>query len=155
MDNSTWHKSRRLTRWIKEGTRREERHEARHKLLNIQAWIDAATGDAGVRAMRWPDGGKWPHGGSAAITQRGVHNEQAPRQRDACHAGRRQGDDLTGTILAGQHQPVGGWVVGRYCRGLNLSNAPLAADLDLDPDGAQAMTPPSAGGRRGEQKPGQ
>jgi len=90
-------------------------------LLNIQDLIDEEKWYAVVREMRWPDGVKCPHCGSAAITKRGFHNEQAHRQRYECQACRRQFDDLTGTIFEGHHQPLRVWVLCLYFMGLNLS----------------------------------
>jgi transposase-like protein len=42
--------------------------------------------------------------------------------------------------LAGHHQPVTVWLVCLYLMGLNLSNAQIAAELDLAPSEAQTMT---------------
>ena len=47
-------------------------------------------------------------------------------------------DDLTGTALAGHHQPLRVWVLCLYFMGLNLSNRQIA--LKLSPSDAQAMT---------------
>jgi hypothetical protein len=52
----------------------------------------------------------------------------------------RQFDDLTGTIFEGHHQPLRVWVLCLYFMGLNLSNAQIAAELDIDKDVAQDMT---------------
>ena len=40
-------------------------------------------------------------------------------------------DDLTGTVLAGHHQPLRVWVLCLYFMGLNLSNRQIAKELDL------------------------
>ena len=109
-------------------------------LLNIQQLIDDAKCYAVVRDMRWPDGIKCPHCGSGEITRRGFHNQQAHRQRDECQACERQSDDLTGTIFEGHHPPLRVWVLCLYFMGLNLSNAQIAAELDIDQDVAQDMT---------------
>ena len=109
-------------------------------LLNIQDLIDDAKCYAVVRDMRWPEGVKCPHCGSGAIIKRGLHNQQAHRQRYECQACGRQFDDLTGTIFEGHHQPLRAWVLCLYFRGLNLSNAQIAAELDIDRDVAQDMT---------------
>jgi hypothetical protein len=49
-------------------------------------------------------------------------------------------DDLTGTVLAGHHQPLQAWVLCLYFLGLNLSNRLIAQELDLNEDDAQVMT---------------
>jgi len=48
-------------------------------------------------------------------------------------------DDLTGTVLAGHHQPRRVWVLCLYLMGLNLSNRQIARELDLGETEAQAM----------------
>ncbi len=109
-------------------------------LLNIQHLIDDAKCYAVVRDMRWPEGVKCPHCGSGAINRRGFHNQQAHRQRYECQECERQFDDLTGTIFEGHHQPLRVWVLCLYFMGLNLSNAQIAAELDIDKDVVQDMT---------------
>jgi hypothetical protein len=49
-------------------------------------------------------------------------------------------DDLTGTVLAGHHQPLRVWVLCLYFMGLNLSNRQIALELGLDGSDTQAMT---------------
>src|SRR4051812_29993505 len=49
-------------------------------------------------------------------------------------------DDLTGTVLAGHHQPLRVWVLCLYLMGLNLSNRQIAQELDLGVSDVQAMT---------------
>src|SRR4051812_28192470 len=49
-------------------------------------------------------------------------------------------DDLTGTVLAGHHQPLRVWVLCLYFMGLNLSNWQIAQELGLDGSDVQAMT---------------
>ena len=49
-------------------------------------------------------------------------------------------DDLTGTVLAGHHQPLRVWVLCLYFMGLNLSNRQIAQELDLNEGDVQAMT---------------
>ena len=48
-------------------------------------------------------------------------------------------DDLTGTVLAGHHQPLRVWVLCLYFMGLNLSNRQIAQELDLNESAVQAM----------------
>jgi hypothetical protein len=47
---------------------------------------------------------------------------------------------LTGTVLAGHHQPLRLWVLCLYFMGLNLSNRQIALKLGLDTSDTQAMT---------------
>src|ERR687886_37432 len=49
-------------------------------------------------------------------------------------------DDLTGTVLAGHHQPLRVWLLCLYLMGLNLSNRQIAQELDLAETDVQAMT---------------
>ncbi len=49
-------------------------------------------------------------------------------------------DDLTGTVLAGHHQPLRVWVLCLYFMGLNLSNRQIAGELGLAASDVQAMT---------------
>jgi hypothetical protein len=48
--------------------------------------------------------------------------------------------DLTGTVLAGHHQPLRVWVRCLCLMGLNLSNRQIALELGLSPSDVQAMT---------------
>jgi len=47
---------------------------------------------------------------------------------------------LTGTVLAGHHQPLRVWVLCLYFMGLNLSNRQIASELGLDGSDVQIMT---------------
>ena len=49
-------------------------------------------------------------------------------------------DDLTGTVLAGHHQPLRVWVLCLYLMGLNLSNQQIALELGLSGSDVQLMT---------------
>ena len=49
-------------------------------------------------------------------------------------------DDLTGTVLAGHHQPLQVWVLCLYLMGLNLSNQQIGQELGLNKDDVQRMT---------------
>jgi transposase-like protein len=109
-------------------------------MINIQHLVDAGKCYATVRELRWPDGVKCPHCGSAEISKRGHDERQKERQRYACQACGRQFDDLSGTIFEGHHQPLQVWVLCLYFMGLNLSNQQIAAELALDKDGVQEMT---------------
>jgi hypothetical protein len=47
---------------------------------------------------------------------------------------------LTDTIFAGHHQPLRIWVLCLYFMGLNLSNAQIAKELDLNKADVHQMT---------------
>ncbi len=48
--------------------------------------------------------------------------------------------DLTGTVLAGHHQPLRVWALCLCFMGLNLSNRQISGELGLDASDVQAMT---------------
>ena len=109
-------------------------------LIHISNLVDDAKCYTVVRQLRWPDGVRCPQCGSAQISKRGFHSHQKDRQRYACQACQCQFDDLTETIFEGHHQPLKVWVLCLYLLGLNLSNAQIAAELDLAVGDAQQMT---------------
>ncbi len=108
-------------------------------MVNIQALIDDAKCFETVRGMRWPDGVQCPECGSTEVTKDGHDDTQPERQRYRCRGCRKRLDDLSGTILAGHHQPSRVWVLCLYLMGLNPSNEQIARELGLDPDDAQVM----------------
>jgi transposase-like protein len=109
-------------------------------MISIQRLIDDAKCYETVRELRWPDGMRCPHCGSAEVRKRGHDERQPHRQRYACKGCGRQFDDLSGTIFEGHHQPLRVWVLCLYFMGLNLSNQQIAAELELDKDAVQDMT---------------
>jgi transposase-like protein len=92
--------------------------------LNLPTLLDDAKCFALVRQHRWPEGVRCcPGCGSAGVTRYGRDDTQPHRQRYRCTACGARFDDLSGTILAGHHQPpLRVWVLCLYLRGLNLSN---------------------------------
>jgi transposase-like protein len=115
-------------------------------LVNFSALLDDAKCFALVRQHRWPEGVCCPGCGNAAVIRNG-HDEQQPhRQRYRCKACHRRFDDLTGTALAGHHQPLRLWVLCLYLMGLNLSNRQIAAELGLGASDVQAMAEALRGG---------
>jgi transposase-like protein len=74
------------------------------------------------------------------VIQNGCDDTQAHRQRYRCKGCARRFDDLTGTVLAGHHQPLRVWVLSLYFMGLNLLNRQIAGELGLDASDVQAMT---------------
>ncbi len=109
-------------------------------LLNLSSLIDDAKCYALVRQQRWPEGVRCPGCGSARVIRHGRDDTQEQRQRYRCKACAARFDDLTGTVLAGHHQPLRVWVLCLYLMGLNLSNRQIAQELDLAETDAQAMT---------------
>ncbi|WP_204848285.1 transposase, partial [Rhodopila globiformis] len=93
-----------------------------------------------VRQHRWPDGVRCPDCDSAVVIRNGHDEGQRHRQRYLCKACHDRFDDLTGTVLAGHHQPLRVWVLCLYLMGLNLSNRQIAQELSLDASDTQAMT---------------
>ncbi len=109
-------------------------------LVNLSSLIDDAKCYELVRQHRWPDGVRCPRCGSAAVARHGRDDTQPHRQRYRCTACSSRFDDLTGTVLAGHHQPLRVWVLCLYFMGLNLSNRQIARELGLDGSDVQAMT---------------
>ena len=74
------------------------------------------------------------------VVRNGHDDRERHRQRYLCKACKYRFDDLTGTVLAGHHQPVSTWILGSYFMGVNLSNRQIAQELGLCESDAQAMT---------------
>ena len=108
--------------------------------VNFSALIDDAKCFALVRQHRWPEGVRCPACGSGTVVRDGFNDTQAHRQRYRCKACAGRFDDLTGTVLAGHHQPLRVWVLCLYLMGLNLSNRQIAQELRLGGSDVQAMT---------------
>jgi transposase-like protein len=109
-------------------------------LVNLSALIDDAKCFALVRQHRWPKGVGCPGCGSASVVRDGHDETQPQRQRYRCKGCAGRFDDLTGTVLAGHHQPLRVWVLCLYFMGLNLSNRQIAQELGLDGSDVQVMT---------------
>ena len=91
-------------------------------LLNLSSLIDDAKCYALVRQQRWPEGVRCPRCEGARIARDGRDDVQPQRQRYRCAGCGARFDDLSGTVLAGHHQPLRVWVLCLYLMGLNLSN---------------------------------
>jgi transposase-like protein len=115
-------------------------------LVNLSGLMDDAKCFALVRQHRWPEGVRCPACASSAVIRDGCDDRQRPRQRYRCKACSGRFDDLTGTALAGHHQPLRVWVLCLYFMGLNLSNRQIAQELGLDASDVQAMTERLRGG---------
>jgi transposase-like protein len=109
-------------------------------LVNLSSLIDDARCYELVRQHRWPDGVRCPRCESASIARDGRDDTRRHRQRYRCAGCGARFDDLTGTVLAGHHQPLRVWVLCLYLMGLNLSNRQIAQELDLGVSDVQAMT---------------
>src|SRR5215208_2896723 len=109
-------------------------------LVDLSGLMDDAKCFAFVRQRRWPEGVRCPSCGSDAVIRDGRDDAQPARQRYRCKTCAGRFDDLTGTALAGRHQPLQVWVLCLYFMGLNLSNRQIAAELGLNAADVQAMT---------------
>ena len=109
-------------------------------LVNLSSLIDDAKCFELVRQHRWREGVRCPSCGRASVARHGRDDTQPDRQRYRCAACGLRFDDLTGTVLAGHHQPLRVWVLCLYLMGLNLSNRQIAQELGLSGPDAQLMT---------------
>jgi transposase-like protein len=134
------------------------------ELINLASLIDDAKCYDLIRQHRWPDGVRCP--GETSLTrvlarprfhlakpdgmarrgcsgQAAIHDghdeKQRHRQRYRCKNCGGRFDDLTGTVLAGHHQPLRVWVLCLYFMGLNLSNLQIARELGLNEDDVHSM----------------
>ena len=123
-------------------------------LVNLSSLLDDAKCYELVRQHRWPDGVRCPRCASASVTRHGRDDTQPYRQRYRCAGCSTRFDDLTGTVLAGHHQPLRVWVLCLYFMGLNLSNRQIAQELDLGVSDVQAMTEALRHGRTANERPG-
>ena len=87
-------------------------------LEDLSALLDEAKCFALVRRHRWPDGVRCPGCDSGKVIRDGCDDTQRARQRYRCKACAGRFDDLTGTVLAGHHQPLRVWVLCLYFMGL-------------------------------------
>ena len=109
-------------------------------LVNLSGLLDDAKCFALVRQLRWPEGVRCPGCGRDTVIRDGCDDTQPYRQRYRCKNCAGRFDDLTGTALAGHHQPLRVWVLCLYFMGLNLSNRQIAQELGLSVADVQAMT---------------
>ncbi len=109
-------------------------------LINLSGLMDDAKCFAFVRQHRWPEGVRCPACDSSSVIRDGCDDTQPHRQRYRCKACASRFDDLTGTVLAGHHQPLRVWVLCLYFMGLDLSNRQIALELGLDGSDVQIMT---------------
>jgi transposase-like protein len=103
------------------------------QVINLTSLIDDAKCYELIRHHRWPEGVRCTACSSAAVIRHG-HDE---RHRQRCKDCGARFDDLTGTVLAGHHQPLR--VLCLYFMGLNLSNQQIAKELSLNDDDVHDM----------------
>src|SRR6187549_1694263 len=115
-------------------------------LVNLASLLDDAKCFGLVRQHRWSEGVRCPGCGSGTVVRHGSDDTQPHRQRYRCKACAGRFDDLTGTVLAGHHQPLRVWVLCLYFMGLNLSNRQIAQELSLNVSDVHAMTEQLHGG---------
>src|SRR5512147_3292667 len=110
------------------------------ELINLASLIDDAQGYERIRQHRWPDGIRCTTCSRTCVKRDGHADTQRHRQRYRCKDCGARFDDLTGTVLAGHHQPLRVWVLCLYFMGLNLSNRQIAKALSLNESDVQMMT---------------
>jgi transposase-like protein len=109
------------------------------QMINLTSLIDDAKCYELIRHCRWPEGVRCTACSSTAVIRHGHDETQRHRQRYRCKDCGARFDDLTGTILAGHHQPLRVWVLCLYFMGLNLSNQQIARELGLNDDDVHDM----------------
>jgi transposase-like protein len=108
-------------------------------LIKLTTLLDEAKCYEIIRQLRWPDGVVCLHCRGTAVVRNGHDDRERSRQRYLCRTCQYRFDDLTGTVLAGHHQPVSTWILSSYFMGVNLSNRQIAHELDLCESDVQAM----------------
>src|SRR4051812_1726581 len=108
-------------------------------LIKLTNLLDEAKCYEVIRQLRWPDGVICLHCRDRGVVRNGHDDRERHRQRYLCKACKYRFDDLTGTVLAGHHQPVSTWILDSYFMGVNLSNRQIAQELGLCESDAQAM----------------
>jgi transposase-like protein len=98
-------------------------------LIKLTTLLDEAKCYEVIRQLRWPDGVVCLQCRGTGVVRNGHDDRERDRQRYLCKTCRYRFDDLTGTVLAGHHQPVSTWVLGSYLMGVNLSNRQIAHEL--------------------------
>ena len=89
-------------------------------LIKLTNLLDEAKCYEVIRQLRWPDGIVCLHCSGTAVVRNGHDERERNRQRYWCKTCKCRFDDLTGTVLAGHHQPVSTWILGSYFMGVNL-----------------------------------
>lgn len=108
-------------------------------LLTIRKLISEEQCYEAVRELRWQGNVRCPHCDSDKIIKRGFDNKQQ-NQRYQCKSCDKRFDDLSETVLSGHHKPLSAWILCLYFMGLNLSNAQIAKELDINSSDLHFMT---------------
>lgn len=101
------------------------------KILTIRNLVSEERCYEAVRELRWKSGVYCPSCESKQVIKRGFDNKQL-NQRYQCKSCDKRFDDLSETVLAGHHKPLSAWILCLYFMGLNLSNAQIAKELDIN-----------------------
>jgi len=109
-------------------------------IISIKHLVSEAQCYETIRQLRWQEEVYCPHCDSGETIRRGYDGPERHLRRYECKACGKRFDDLTGTVLSGHHQPLSVWVLCLYFMGLNLSNAQIAQELDLNKDDVHSMT---------------
>jgi transposase-like protein len=109
-------------------------------IISIKHLVSEARCYETIRQLRWQEGVYCPHCDGGETIGRGYDGLDRHLRRYECKACGRRFDDLTGTVLSGHHQPLSVWVLCLYFMGLNLSNAQIAQELDLNKADVHSMT---------------
>ena len=121
-------------------------------LINLSSLIDDAKCFELIRQHRWPSGVRCSACDGTSVVRNGHDETQPHRQRYRCNGCGIRFGDLTGTVLAGHHQPVRVWVLCPYFMGLNLSNLQIARELGLNGDDVGQSRRRSKKGRPGRRR---
>jgi transposase-like protein len=105
------------------------RKRAKAMLIKLTTLLDEAKCYEVIRQLRWPEGVVCLHCRGTGVVRNGHDDRERHRQRYLCKTCQYRFDDLTGTVLAGHHQPVSTWILGSYFMGVNLSNRQIAHEL--------------------------
>jgi transposase-like protein len=117
-------------------------------LDTLSGLMDEAKCFALVRRHRWPDGVRCAACGSGAVIRDGRDEIQPQRQRYRCKGCAGRFDDLTGTVLAGHHQPLRVWVVCLIGANFRVVHRIVLRRTDIAAVGEVARLGDDAGWRR-------
>lgn len=94
-----------------------------------------------LRSVRWLEGVTCTSCNGINVVKDGKSTEaHEDCQKYKCNSCGKKFDDLTDTIFSNSKLPVKTWIVCLYLMGLNISNAQIAAELDISATTAQRMT---------------
>ncbi len=108
-------------------------------LINIKHLISEESCYQMIRDYRWASGVSCVDCDSEDTILRGKSGRSSHCQRYECKACGKRFDDVSDSVFSGRHQPLSVWVLCLYFMGLNLSNAQIAAELELNKDDTSDM----------------